>query len=215
MAVNISGAPLNPGTIWTGDGIDISSVVGGSTGVVRSGTNDNDILTDFQILSLNIGSTNPSMTLPFTGFGCSSPRIPVQVTITPSDSITINASTTALCLSGSATLSAVSANGSYNYTWSPATGLSGTTGPNVTATPLVSTTYVVIGDDGTCSNVDSVTILVGAPTVAGTASTFQDTICINKNTDLILTGHTGTIQWQSFDGTNWVNETGLGSDSAV
>lgn len=94
-----------------------------------------------------------------------------------------------------------------------ATGLNTTTGATVISTPLVTTTYVVIADDGNCTNVDTVTIRL-APTVAGTASTFQDTICLGKTTDLILTGSVGDVQWQSFNGTAWINETGPGATNA-
>jgi hypothetical protein len=213
-AINVQGVPVPVQSIWSGNGVDITTVPAGN-GVQRIGTSDNNVLTDFSILPLNIGATNLNMTIPFTGFGCTSPRVPVQITISPSDSITINASTTAVCQSGSATFTAVSSNPNYNYTWSPATGLNTTTGATVTASPLTTTTYIVTGDDGTCSNVDTVTLEIGAPTVAGTASTFQDTVCLGKSTDLILTGSSGNIQWQHFDGVNWIDETGPGATTAM
>ena len=214
MSVVVNGATITPASIWTGDGVNISTVTA-TTGVTRSVSSDNDNNTDFTIQNLSIGFTNAGLTLPFSGFGCASPRVPVQVTINPSDPITIDASATALCLSGSATFTALSNNPNYVYTWSPATGLSGTTGASVTCTPAVTTTYVVIGDDGTCSNVDTVTISVGAPTVPGIASTVQDTICLGKDTDLLLTGSTGNIQWQHLNGSVWVDETGPGNNTAT
>ncbi|MBL0342549.1 MAG: hypothetical protein IPP71_17595 [Bacteroidetes bacterium] len=214
MSVTIGANTVFPGTIWTGDGINATTVAA-ADGLARSGTNDNDDLTDFIISPLSLGVTNTSMTLPFTGFGCTSPRIPVDVTISTSDPIAINASTTAICLSGSATFTASSNNANYIYTWSPATGLNTTTGATVISTPLVTTTYIVIGDDGNCANVDTITIAVGAPTVAGIASTFQDTVCLGKNTDLILTGSVGDVQWQSLNGSVWVNETGPGATTAT
>lgn len=214
MNPSILGVPVSPGTIWTGDGVDISSAIA-TTGVSRVVSTDNNNSADFAITTLSIGTTNAGLVLPFTGFGCNSPRVPVSVTINPSDPITINASATDLCLSGSATFTATSANGGYAYTWSPATGLSSSTGATVTCTPLVTTTYVVIGDDGVCSNVDTVTISVGAPTVPGIASTAQDSICLGKDTDLLLTGSTGDIQWQRFDGSNWIDETGVGFNTAT
>ena len=66
--------------------------------------------------------------------------------------------------------------------------------------------YIVVGDDGTCSNVDTIDIAVGTLSQAGTAFTYQDTICFGNSTDLILQGSNGAVQWQSFDGTNWINE---------
>ncbi len=214
MSILIGGNTVTPQTIWSGTGIDATTVAA-TDGLSRIGVNDNDLLSDFAVLPLSLDATNPSMTIPFTGFGCTSPRIPVQVTITASDPISINASTTAICLSGSATFTASSNNSNYAYTWSPATGLNTTTGATVISTPAVTTTYIVIGDDGTCSNVDTVTLAVGAPTVAGIASSYQDTICLGKSIDLILTGSVGNVQWQIFNGTSWVNETGTGATSAT
>ncbi len=211
----IAGTPVSPASIWTGDGINTTTVAA-TDGVARNGTNDNDNLSDFIITPLTIGTTNSTMTLPFTGFGCTSPRVPVAVTISASDAIDINATSTSFCQSGSTTLTATSNNSNYTYAWSPATGLSGTTGATVTCTPPTpgTFTYVVTGDDGTCANVDTVVISVGVPTTAGIASTFQDSICLGKNTDLILTGSVGDIQWQSLNGSTWVNETGPGSTTA-
>jgi hypothetical protein len=214
MSIVVNGITLSPGQIWTGDGVDINNGTGGIS-FQRVVSQDNNVNTDFGVLPVSTNLTNTGLTLPFTGFGCTSPKVPFTITINPSDDITINASATALCLTGSATLTAQSNNPNYNYTWSPATGLNTTTGATVISTPLVTTTYVVIGDDGTCSNVDTVTISVGAPTVPGIASTLQDTICLGKDTDLMLTGSVGDIQWQHFDGSTWVNETGPGNNTAT
>src|SRR6187399_164694 len=49
---------------------------------------------------------------------------------------------------------------------------------------------------------------------AGIASASEDSVCYSTPVDLTLTGYLGTIfQWQSFDGTNWINETGPGSNT--
>ena len=48
---------------------------------------------------------------------------------------------------------------------------------------------------------------------AGTASASNDSICVNDMTNLLLNGYNGTIQWQSFDGSVWINETGAGFDT--
>jgi hypothetical protein len=216
MSIVVNGATITPGSLWTGDGIDISTTSAALT-VQRIGNTDSNSSADFAIQSPTHLVQNPQLVLPFTGFGCNSPKVPVQVTITNSDAITINASATTFCLNGSATLTATSTNSNYTYTWSPSTGLSGTTGATVTSTPPGpgSITYAVFGDDGTCSNVDSVTISVGTPTAAGTAVTFADTICLGFDTDLILNGSSGDIQWQHWNGTSWINETGPGSTAAT
>lgn len=208
MAPVINGVTISiPSTIWTGDGVNISTVPAGQ-GVVRTGNTDNNNASDFAISALTIGSTNPLMTLPFQGFGCSSPRVPVVATINPSTPVTITASSTALCMGQSATLSVSSANSNYSYTWTPATGLSGTTGASVTATPTVPTMYYAVGADATCGAIDSVFIDVGPTSVAGTATLTAATVCSGSVTTLILTGYTGNIQWQVNSGSGWSNVSG-------
>ncbi len=57
---------------------------------------------------------------------------------------TVSVNTLAFCNGGSGDLTA---SGASSYVWSPATGLSATTGSTVTANPTVTTTYKVIGTD--------------------------------------------------------------------
>jgi len=146
--------------------------------------------------------------------GCESSRTPVVATVTPAPTVTIAAVPPALCQGQSSVLTASSSNANYNYTWSPPTGLSSTTGSSVTASPMSPITYTVVADDGNCGYIDSVFISVGPASVAGTAVISTDTICLGSNATLFLSGYTGNIQWQSFDGTNWVNETGTGNTTA-
>lgn len=147
--------------------------------------------------------------------GCEGVRVPVTATVTPSDPVTINAGANALCLGQSTILTVVSNNNNYSYTWSPSTGLSGTTGSTVTAQPVTTITYQVYGNDGTCGALDTITISVGPTSVAGSISVTADTICANTNTTLSLTGTVGSVQWQSNTGSGWVNETGPGSNSTT
>lgn len=49
---------------------------------------------------------------------------------------------------------------------------------------------------------------------AGTATVADDTICSGGNTVLQLAGNIGAIQWQSYNGSVWANETGTGSTTA-
>ena len=147
--------------------------------------------------------------------GCESARVPAVATINASDPVTINATQSALCQGESAILTAVSVNPGYSYTWSPSTGLSGTTGTSVTASPTTSITYTLVATDGTCGAIDSIFMNVGPASVAGTATISSDTICLGTDAFLYLNGSTGTIQWQSFDGTNWINETGPGFNTGL
>ena len=146
--------------------------------------------------------------------GCESPRTPVTATMNTADSIVFTASQVSLCEGESANISVSSNNTGYVYNWNPSTGLNTTSGASVVATPLSPITYYVIGDDGTCANIDSIFIDVGPAAIAGTASAPNDTICLGNSITLTLNGQQGNIQWiSSTDGISWQNETGAGSNS--
>ena len=77
--------------------------------------------------------------------------------------ISLNSSSDSICIGDSTTLS-VSGAGTFN--WSPAYGLSNTTGTSVTAGPDSSVTYTVIGNEGTCSDTAYITLTVNPLPVA-------------------------------------------------
>jgi len=80
--------------------------------------------------------------------------------LSPVTSITqpTTAATYTINLGQSVTLKASGAN---TYAWSPGSGLSGTTGSQITATPQFTTTYKVVGSYSSgCSKTDSITVLV-------------------------------------------------------
>lgn len=69
----------------------------------------------------------------------------------------------AICAGSNVTLNA---SGATDYTWTPATGLSATTGASVTASPTTTTTYTVTGTTDGCSASATVTVTVNeAPEV--------------------------------------------------
>lgn len=72
--------------------------------------------------------------------------VTVSLTSPPAPVITVNSAT--VCANIPATLNAT---GGTTYSWSPATGLSATTGGTVTATTAASATYIVVGTVGACS----------------------------------------------------------------
>jgi trimeric autotransporter adhesin len=110
----------------------------------------------------------------------------VTVTVTPL-ALTLSPNTS-ICNGGSATLTA---GGATNYTWSPATGLSSTTGASVTASPTATTTYTVSGTSGSCSSSLSVTVTVTPIVVSVTPNT---SICNGASTTLTAGGGT-TYSW--------------------
>lgn len=58
----------------------------------------------------------------------------------------------------------LTASGASTYTWSPSTGLNTTSGATVTASPIVTTTYTVVGTSASgCQNSNTVTVTVNRP----------------------------------------------------
>ncbi len=94
----------------------------------------------------------------------------------------------------------LSASGTGNYQWSPATGLSSTTVPNPTASPTTTTAYTVtVTDANNCSSSDAVTVTVFPRPVATFSAT---TVCFNNPT-VFTDLSTGTISdwdWSFGDG---------------
>jgi serine protease len=79
------------------------------------------------------------------------------ITVNASPVIVLNSATVQLCEGSAATLSASGAN---SYSWSPAIGLSSTTGASVSASPTASTTYTVTGTSNGCTAMAISTVTV-------------------------------------------------------
>ncbi len=100
-------------------------------------------------------------------YGCHSVDS-VKVTVGSNLVISVTPGTSTICPGASVQLTAY---GAQNYSWSPATDLSATTGQIVNATPLTTTTYIINGTDGSgCSGSTTITVNVD-PLNATTTST--------------------------------------------
>jgi hypothetical protein len=92
---------------------------------------------------------------------------------------------TIICKQGKTNLTAKGAN---LYNWYPTTGLSSTTGPSITASPLITTKYFVIGvSQNGCNATDSVTISV-APRPVFSAQTSKPVLCVGDTATLTAAG---------------------------
>ena len=114
----------------------------------------------------------------------------VKVNLLPN----IGVNNASICLGQSATLTAT---GGLSYVWSPATGLSATTGSTVSSSTATNTMYTVTGTGANgCTNSATATVTVNAlPTATitpATATTFCQggSVVLNANTDAGL-----TYQW--------------------
>ncbi|MBS1652915.1 MAG: gliding motility-associated C-terminal domain-containing protein, partial [Bacteroidetes bacterium] len=110
----------------------------------------------------------------------------LSLTVIPSPSITISATSTSLC---SGQTSMLSASGALNYTWMPGS----ITGSSTVISPNTSTTYTVIGDNG-LGCVSSSTMLINVtPTPTLTISP-NATLCAGDSYTLSASGAT-TYTW--------------------
>lgn len=155
-------------------------------------------------------ATTTNYTVTGTANGCNGTAA-VTVTVNPFPVVTVTPLTTTVCAGVTTTLTAAGANA---YTWSPATGLSATTGTSVDATPLVTTTYTVTGDNNGCTatatadiNIDPTPTLILSPDV---------TICEGQTTTLTA-GGTGanSYDWTPATGLSAITGTSVDADPAT
>ncbi len=126
----------------------------------------------------------------------SSPTQSFVVTVFETPSITFSGANT-FCQGSSTNLSASStilaASPTLFYNWSPASSLNTNVGPNVIASPVVTTTYVVTATKGMCSNTAAIVITpLNSPTV--TANIGYTTICAGSQITLFGMG-ANTYTW--------------------
>ncbi|TSJ42460.1 PKD domain-containing protein [Fluviicola chungangensis] len=155
-------------------------------------------------LSATTGATvtaSPASTTTYTvtgnTAGCTSSGT-VTVTVAP---LTIGVSPNASICSGASTT--LTATGATNYTWSPATGLSSTTGASVTANPTTTTTYTVTGTTGSCSATANVTVTVTPLNLTVSPNT---SICSGASATLTASGATSY---------SWSPSTGLSASTGA
>ncbi|MBI3519122.1 MAG: gliding motility-associated C-terminal domain-containing protein [Bacteroidetes bacterium] len=82
-----------------------------------------------------------------------------SITMGAALTLTLTSNTPTVCPGNSALLHAA---GATTYTWSNASTLNTPNGDDVTATPLTSTTYTVMGSTGTCTGVATISVGIGA-----------------------------------------------------
>jgi len=104
--------------------------------------------------------------------GCAGPPATVDVSVVSAPAVTISPTSAAICAGQSTTLSA---SGAGNYQWYIGASLVGT-GPSLTTSPAITTTYTVTGSTGGCPGNATVTVTVHPlPIVnAGAAQTLCD-----------------------------------------
>ncbi|HEY0110941.1 MAG TPA: hypothetical protein VGB67_14980, partial [Fibrella sp.] len=114
----------------------------------------------------------------------SSATAEIAVTVNPLPSVTLTNSNPAGYCAGSSGSVTLTASGASTYTYSPATGLSATTGPSVTASPTSTTTYIVTGTDANGCIDTGITTVNVIPNSIVEASASPASVCVNGSTQL-------------------------------
>lgn len=131
------------------------------------------------------------------------PCLPIDsdvVTLTVTQpTINVTPSSAAYCAPGAPV--SLTASGAVSYVWSPAAGLSATTGDTVLASPSATTIYTVVGTDASgCTNSTSVTV-TSSDAIQATATTNLTSVCANAPVQLGVN--------TTFSGTNYTIGTGI------
>ncbi len=178
----VSGFPIDGNTYTDNATFGSGSYLGNGSYVVYSGSGNSCTVT-----GLTAGTRYYFAIIEFNGSGISSNYntsvIAVTNVIANSFTVNVNASPSAICPGGSTTLTA---SGGVSYTWSPATGLSATTGASVVATLNTSITYTITATDGSgCNAATTLPVTVNTPPTV-TLSNFTD-VCVSSSS-VVLSG---------------------------
>jgi len=124
-------------------------------------------------------------------------------TIVINGNVNINISgSPTICPGGSTQLTAA---GATTYSWSPAAGLSTTTGPTVIASPATTTTYTVTGMDGGCTGAANVTVNIASNLSPDLG---PDTTLCSIPSYTLNAGYPGSIYlWSTTDTTQTISVT--------
>jgi gliding motility-associated-like protein len=163
-------------------------------------------------LNTTVGTTviaNPTTTTTYTTTwvlsGCSTTTT-TQVIVNTAPTIIISPTTATVCV-GQATNLTASGGVGGTYTWTPATGLSTTTGAIVSAAPATTTTYTVTWTDGICTKTATRAVVVTTPPTINVTPA-SPSICSGSSTALTASGATGGVY-------NWAPPTGLSATSGT
>ena len=170
----------------------ISPTYSGGVGNYSYSWNTVPVQTTASVINLSAGSYTVTVT---DSNNCS---VSASFTINPSaaPSVLTSSSPPDICVGQSATLTA---SGASTYEWSPAASLSSSTGNSVTANPVVTTIYQVIGtDQAGCTDTATVTLTVNPLPLVSSPPSPQ-----------ICAGGTVTITMSGADYYRWSPQTGL------
>jgi gliding motility-associated-like protein len=151
-----------------------------------------------------IASPTTTTTYTVTGVDATncSLSVPITITVSGNPTVTVTPQNSTICSGSSVVLTA---SGATNYTWSPGTGLSATSGATVTASPTSPTTYTVTGSNGGCSGTATAQVNI-APNLVISVSPPSASICLGTSVDLTASG-ADTYVWTPATGLSSTTDT--------
>ena len=190
------------GISWTDDGVDHAPFVGGCAISFAATT-----LADW-----TFSVTNPTLYFRIYPFNASSGAGTIQIydlhiegnvhLACTKPVVSVTPAADSFCSGGTGvSLTASGAGVGGVYTWSPSTGLSATTGASITATPVISTVYSVVGTTSLgCKDTIAVTVKVIPLPVAGIITSGTSTFCTGDSV-VLTTGAGAGYTYKWFAGT--------------
>ena len=161
----------------------------------KNGTPDSiNTINSFYALYYASAGTD-TITLVVDANGCYSTIFKQVVNVIVGTPVSVSSKPDTICPGQSCTLTAQNAT---TYTWSPATGLSATSGSSVTASPTVTATYTVNGA-ASCSSTDSIVITV-KPAGALNVQPVSPDVCGGQNITLYVSGGGNNFTWSPASG---------------
>ncbi len=181
------------------------SVCAGNTVAVTASNASSFTWTPSASLSSNTGSTviaNTPTTAIYsiigTSLGCNSAAQTTTVTVVANPTVNVAPLTNTICFGNSLNLTA---SGATNYTWSPANSLSVPNGPNVTASPTITTNYIIIGEAATCTTTAAYQVsVITLPSILPTPATTYS-ICQYSSVNIFANG-ASSYSWSPVVGLN-------------
>lgn len=202
VAVTLVNAVITSSTGATRCGTGPVSITAAGTGteIVWYATNTSTtplfVGSTYNIASVAATTTYYVATRTTTPTACTGVRVPVVVTITPAPAITLSSTSATIC-SGATTpnVTITSTVADYTtYTWSPATGVSGSVGTGWTFNPTATTTYTLTGSNvgpADCMRAITYVVTVNANAPAPSVTPSSATIACGSTTPVLLS--VGTI----------------------
>ncbi|GAB3203165.1 gliding motility-associated-like protein [Pontibacter aydingkolensis] len=116
-----------------------------------------------------------------------------KITINPLPELVASSPKKAICFGESTTISVT---GADTYTWSPATGLSATTGNSVTAKPTETTTYTITGTNSStgCTSITTYTVIAN-PLPVVTVTSDKAALCQGQDETILTASGGDTYTW--------------------